>query len=191
MITQVPTINRTDQTTDWFGSLQRCFNWSDRVEQKPLSPQSVDAQQALILQYSSSFTVVGGGGHGGDGYDGHAAHDAPSPDTKSQYGAARENAECVIDNEWSAAGSISGTHAVERWTAQRVVGSASINRNSTHVLTNGVGSGGNGNGSNNGLPHQGGLTNGVHGVSSSGNGVNSMLMSTDDSEDASSSMDDV
>lgn len=36
----VPTINCDDQTSDWFGSLHRCFNWSDRVEQKPLSSSS-------------------------------------------------------------------------------------------------------------------------------------------------------
>lgn len=33
----VPTINKTDLTGDWFDSLERCFHWSDRMEQKPLS----------------------------------------------------------------------------------------------------------------------------------------------------------
>lgn len=88
VIVQVPTINRTDQTTDWFSSLQRCFNWSDRVDQKPLQPHDVDVQQALIRQYSNSMTGDSG---------------AP------------------IDNEWSAAGASASTHAVERWTSQRVV----------------------------------------------------------------------
>ncbi|GIL75893.1 hypothetical protein Vretimale_5571 [Volvox reticuliferus] len=32
----VPTINRTDLTSDWFDSLERCFRWSDRTVQKPL-----------------------------------------------------------------------------------------------------------------------------------------------------------
>eukprot|EP00891_Asterochloris_glomerata_P004965 jgi/Astpho2/4965/Aster-06700 len=32
----VPTINKTDQTTDWFASLERCFGWNERVEQKAL-----------------------------------------------------------------------------------------------------------------------------------------------------------
>ena len=32
----VPTISQTDQTRDWFGSLERCFGWNDRAEQKPL-----------------------------------------------------------------------------------------------------------------------------------------------------------
>ena len=31
----VPTISKTDQTDDWFGSLERCFAWNDRMEQKP------------------------------------------------------------------------------------------------------------------------------------------------------------
>jgi NAD+ kinase len=34
----VPTINKTDLTSDWFDSLERCFRWSDRTPQKPLSP---------------------------------------------------------------------------------------------------------------------------------------------------------
>ncbi len=32
----VPTISKTDQTRDWFGSLERCFGWNDRAEQRPL-----------------------------------------------------------------------------------------------------------------------------------------------------------
>ena len=32
----VPTISKTDQTADWFTSLERCFGWNDRIEQKPL-----------------------------------------------------------------------------------------------------------------------------------------------------------
>ncbi|KAG2493282.1 hypothetical protein HYH03_008418 [Edaphochlamys debaryana] len=37
----VPTINRTDLTGDWFDSLERCFRWSDRTVQKPLSPEQL------------------------------------------------------------------------------------------------------------------------------------------------------
>ncbi|KAG1656612.1 hypothetical protein FOA52_008435 [Chlamydomonas sp. UWO 241] len=33
----VPTINKDDLTADWFESLERCFRWSDRTEQKALS----------------------------------------------------------------------------------------------------------------------------------------------------------
>ncbi|KAL4446755.1 hypothetical protein ABPG77_007999 [Micractinium sp. CCAP 211/92] len=33
----VPTINNADQTTDWFASIQRCFQWSERVEQLPMN----------------------------------------------------------------------------------------------------------------------------------------------------------
>ena len=32
----VPTINKADLTSDWFESLERCFRWSERSEQKPL-----------------------------------------------------------------------------------------------------------------------------------------------------------
>eukprot|EP00899_Mesostigma_viride_P008950 jgi/Mesvir1/18056/Mv09370-RA.1 len=30
----MPTINKNDQTGDWFGSLVRCLNWNERMEQK-------------------------------------------------------------------------------------------------------------------------------------------------------------
>ena len=44
----VPTINKADQTTDWFESLDRCFGWNERVEQKPLAsadqPKAVSAE---------------------------------------------------------------------------------------------------------------------------------------------------
>jgi hypothetical protein len=39
----VPTINRTDLTTDWFESLERCFRWSNRAEQKPFQEDWVMA----------------------------------------------------------------------------------------------------------------------------------------------------
>lgn len=32
----MPTINKDDLTGDWFESLERCFRWSNRAEQKPL-----------------------------------------------------------------------------------------------------------------------------------------------------------
>lgn len=33
----VPTVDRQDQTIDWFASLERCFRWNDRgAEQGPL-----------------------------------------------------------------------------------------------------------------------------------------------------------
>ncbi|KAK9847234.1 hypothetical protein WJX84_010809 [Apatococcus fuscideae] len=34
----VPTINKTDQTNDWFTSLERCFGWNERVEQGAATP---------------------------------------------------------------------------------------------------------------------------------------------------------
>eukprot|EP00741_Cyanophora_paradoxa_P017904 tig00021036_g17293.t1 len=33
----IPTVNKTDNTSDWFDSLARCLNWNERVGQKPLS----------------------------------------------------------------------------------------------------------------------------------------------------------
>lgn len=36
----VPTINNQDQTIDWFASVERCFKWNDRLEQKELPTQS-------------------------------------------------------------------------------------------------------------------------------------------------------
>lgn len=33
----VPTINYEDQTTDWFNSIERCFKWNDRLEQKKMT----------------------------------------------------------------------------------------------------------------------------------------------------------
>lgn len=32
----VPTINYQDQTVDWFGSIERCFHWNERKEQKEM-----------------------------------------------------------------------------------------------------------------------------------------------------------
>eukprot|EP00898_Chlorokybus_atmophyticus_P008844 jgi/Chlat1/8961/Chrsp94S08332 len=32
----MPTINKKDQTDDWFRSLGRCLNWNERLEQRPL-----------------------------------------------------------------------------------------------------------------------------------------------------------
>ncbi|KAK8966980.1 hypothetical protein KSP40_PGU018222 [Platanthera guangdongensis] len=32
----LPTVNKCDQTGDWFHSLVRCLNWNDRLDQKAL-----------------------------------------------------------------------------------------------------------------------------------------------------------
>lgn len=42
----VPTISKTDQTDDWFCSLERCFGWNDRFEQKPLVVDFMQQQRA-------------------------------------------------------------------------------------------------------------------------------------------------
>ena len=55
----VPTINCLDQTLDWFSSIERCFRWNDRIEQKQF-PASV----------SGSAPASHGGGSGGGGDDG-------------------------------------------------------------------------------------------------------------------------
>ena len=35
----MPTINKNDQTDDWFLSLGRCLSWNERIEQRPLSAE--------------------------------------------------------------------------------------------------------------------------------------------------------
>lgn len=32
----LPTVNKSDQTGDWFHSLVRCLNWNERLDQKAL-----------------------------------------------------------------------------------------------------------------------------------------------------------
>ena len=39
----VPTINHFDQTTDWFGAIERCFKWNDRMQQKTFSATTSSA----------------------------------------------------------------------------------------------------------------------------------------------------
>jgi hypothetical protein len=46
----VPTISKSDQTDDWFCSLERCFGWNDRFEQKPLPGQDFIQQQRAWRQ---------------------------------------------------------------------------------------------------------------------------------------------
>ena len=42
----VPTLNAADGTSDWFGAIRRCFQWSERVEQKAMAtPPQPRAQQ--------------------------------------------------------------------------------------------------------------------------------------------------
>lgn len=60
----VPTINQTDLTSDWFDSLERCFKWSDRLQQKPLPAGSGSggasiAQSAAVAAYMDG--IYGGG----------------------------------------------------------------------------------------------------------------------------------
>lgn len=45
----VPTINFRDQTLDWFSSIERCFMWNERTEQKELPPSSGRKSAADVL----------------------------------------------------------------------------------------------------------------------------------------------
>jgi NAD+ kinase len=68
----VPTINYEDQTTDWFNSIERCFKWNDRLEQKKIvtvgrkekqDVKVLDDQQAHVLRgriLSAGNTTQGG-----------------------------------------------------------------------------------------------------------------------------------
>ena len=31
----MPTVNKRDETDDWFASLVRCLNWNERTDQRP------------------------------------------------------------------------------------------------------------------------------------------------------------
>jgi NAD+ kinase len=41
----VPTINHEDQTIDWFNSIERCFKWNERLEQKKMEPHALKQQK--------------------------------------------------------------------------------------------------------------------------------------------------
>lgn len=89
----VPTINNMDQTADWFASIERCFRWSERVEQQPMPPPSPlgsdngslssatfsngsgdasmeggkasDGDNSSVVPISVASSVSSGGGNGG------------------------------------------------------------------------------------------------------------------------------
>jgi NAD+ kinase len=44
----VPTINKEDLTGDWFESLDRCFRWSNRLEQKHLAVEYLEQKSATF-----------------------------------------------------------------------------------------------------------------------------------------------
>jgi len=50
----VPTINNQDQTIDWFESIERCFRWNDRLEQKELKVKSSEGSGYNSYQNGSS-----------------------------------------------------------------------------------------------------------------------------------------
>lgn len=51
----VPTINKADQTTDWFGSLERCFGWNERIIQKPLEEKKTPTQALSVEAQNGSL----------------------------------------------------------------------------------------------------------------------------------------
>jgi len=64
----VPTINKTDLTADWFESLERCFRWSERSEQKPLEEDEEDYENggsdgdaSISSSYARGAAATGGG----------------------------------------------------------------------------------------------------------------------------------
>jgi NAD+ kinase len=46
------------QTTDWFASIQRCFQWSERVEQQPFNAQQLLAQMPTAAASVGSLASV-------------------------------------------------------------------------------------------------------------------------------------
>ncbi|KIY93564.1 hypothetical protein MNEG_14398 [Monoraphidium neglectum] len=64
----VPTINKTDLTSDWFESLERCFRWSERSEQKPFEEEAGGGGSGEEEGGGGDgWGDDGGGGGGGDG----------------------------------------------------------------------------------------------------------------------------
>ena len=56
----VPTINFRDQTLDWFDSIERCFRWNERTEQKQLTPNIGSSSNS----YSSSASTASSSSNG-------------------------------------------------------------------------------------------------------------------------------
>lgn len=50
---------RPPQTTDWFASIQRCFHWSERIEQLPINGQLLAAREQELSAMSSGLASVG------------------------------------------------------------------------------------------------------------------------------------
>jgi hypothetical protein len=72
----MPTINKADLTGDWFESLERCFRWSNRAEQKPLQE---GARAGVAAEADSSSTSRDEGDDG-----------ATSDDERAERAARRE-----------------------------------------------------------------------------------------------------
>jgi hypothetical protein len=73
----VPTINKTDLTADWFESLERCFRWSERSEQKPLEDGD-DGDYSGSDGGGAGATPLGGGALTGSSVYAGGGHGASS-----------------------------------------------------------------------------------------------------------------
>ncbi|KAF6262505.1 ATP-NAD kinase-like domain-containing protein [Scenedesmus sp. NREL 46B-D3] len=78
----VPTINREDLTTDWFESLERCFRWSNRMEQKPFQDdwvmQEAQAGGGTSSSRSSGSSYNGSGSGCGNDSGSNGVHQSSS-----------------------------------------------------------------------------------------------------------------
>ncbi|GAB4815187.1 hypothetical protein N2152v2_002233 [Parachlorella kessleri] len=61
----VPTINNADQTLDWFSSIDRCFSWNDRLEQRrlPEAAAVLSAGAAVAAAARAAGIPPAGSGH--------------------------------------------------------------------------------------------------------------------------------
>lgn len=57
----VPTIDNADQTADWFLSIERCFHWNERTEQKAFPPALAKAAASAAAQVTLAATNGSGG----------------------------------------------------------------------------------------------------------------------------------
>ncbi|GAX83042.1 hypothetical protein CEUSTIGMA_g10468.t1 [Chlamydomonas eustigma] len=84
--TPMPTINKADLTGDWFESLDRCFRWSDRAEQRPLtlSQKEGHQQDSAAVQTASAARRDQNGAVGNENASQRdvalkSSHDFPAP----------------------------------------------------------------------------------------------------------------
>eukprot|EP00878_Enallax_costatus_P011014 GHUV01011504.1.p1 GENE.GHUV01011504.1~~GHUV01011504.1.p1 ORF type:complete len:438 (+),score=175.42 GHUV01011504.1:507-1820(+) len=108
----VPTINRADLTTDWFESLERCFRWSNRVEQKSFQEDWIMSEAQQQQQYRSSYydrTDDAGSNSDSNGSSSAAAGASPPQAGNSSSGSSSRGSDTSGDvNSSQLSGSLSG-----------------------------------------------------------------------------------